>query len=400
MLQFSTRRATRRAVSVLACGIASVGCHLQKSAAIAQPHGPGLTAVGPEPTSEVVGFYQHFGWNLDYANITGFNDEQKLAFMGNSGNREFGPRVRLYVSSRLDSLTKDEFETAPTLVGLAEVWPNTAPSLPSSYTRLKFKSSTSKELYCIRLQHDKTQPLNDGWSGWVIPYASGGNCDVTSAETKLPVGVDDDGGNGNAGNFPPVVRLTMDNQEQPGLGVACLAAWCELGYATAGYAPPAHSSGKGEEWRIKGWQDEQFLSVPDGAGHLKPWKRGGLVPVPNLESIRIGAYLSDWQRVGSIWLDDNPPSGSTYANWKLAKGESDVWLKAYRKTPADTVLFMAAFTVGGQKPTVGPTYAVSRHGWNVRVPGVLRFVWASDDDLFWVSCDMGCCTVGDQVRMQ
>lgn len=381
-----------RTITACVAIVLAAGCRPRSSAP------PPQRSSSPGPTQEVRDFYTQFGWNPDYANITGFNDEQKLVVAASGAGPQFGPLVRLYVSSRLDSLTKDDFEAdTGALVAVANVWPNSGPAMPPEYTRLKFGSSTSRELYCVYLSHDRSKPVGDGWDGYVTYYdRSEKKCGSVDGQSRLPgVAVNTDNDNGNPGSFPPVARLTMNRSNQPGIGVACLAAWCELGYANSDYASPGNSSGHGPEWRIKGWQDEQVLSVPNGANTVKPWARGGVVPVANLESIHVGAYLSDWQRVGTIWLDDAPPVGSSYEKWHLQKGESDIWLKANRVLP-DSVLYRAAFTSGGARPDgATPTFAVDRHGWPWRVPGVMRFVWASDDDLMWVSCDMGCCTVKD-----
>ena len=348
------------------------------------------------PTDSVLAFYDYYQWNPSYAHITGFNDEQKLT-MANSS--VFGPKVRLYVSPLLSSYTTVGDYASNVLVGMAEVYPNPNGPPQKSY-HLNFQNSTTDTLlYCIYLAHG-----GNSWTSAVTPFNSRSGCAAPTSGDVLPVDTSVVTNDTNLADFPSVIRFTRDSQGNPSIAVSCLNEVCEIGHDHGLHQAPGFS-GNGVQWQVKTWHDEQLLSVPNahptpGGPTVTPWLDGMVVPVDTLGNIKVMGYAQDWRHVAKIWLSALPPSKSTYDNWGLqwssTSGENWVWLRLNGR------VWEATFTVAGAPKPTNPAkiFAVTRTNWApIPVYPTARWVWDDSDDVLWVACDQGCCTVsGDAIQ--
>lgn len=382
-------------IGLLACGSASTKPGLSPQmgprAAPDPDHVPSLRSRAA--SSAVQNFYSAHRFNIHFASITGYNDEQALGGPKGSSYDEYGPVARLYVVPGLDGITQTQFEAdTGAFVGLAEIDGFSA-NYFSTYSDLHFQNASNPSLYCVYLRHDPTTPLSSNWKGYVNAVDAQYQCPPRSRQDQLAVDVETDNNNGDPKAFPAVMRWTEDSNGNPSIGVRCLTGWCDIGHDNTLDAPPSQGSG-GREWRIKGWRDEQLLAVPgpasNGHGSLHRGPRGMVVPVHGLESVSTHDFET-WQPVATIWIRGPIPTNSVYSRWGLkSDSPAQVWLRQQNGS------WQAGFTKRGtQADDNTPAFIVKRKPWDETVPGVARFVWTADDDLFWIACDQGCCTVSD-----
>jgi hypothetical protein len=123
------------------------------------------------------------------------------------------------------------------------------------------------------------------WKAKMVPVSGQKDCSRENIDpalvqgTGLQVRETMASGRSNA-DYPPVARWDVDAYGKYFIGIKCLAAWCEIG-TDFGASPDYHGDRTRE---IKGWYDEQYLSVR--TANYPSWPtaiRGTAFPDPLLD---------------------------------------------------------------------------------------------------------------------
>lgn len=388
--RLATAAGAVRGALLLALSSAVLGCHHRQPVSAHEeggtPAGLGSTRYTRAATDRVLDFFNAYQWNPMYAEITGFNDEQKLTRKGSS---VYGPKVRAYASPLLGSYTAADYAAQSQIVGMMEVYPSGAEPDQAKYG-LRLTASKSIKLYCIWLSHSGAD-VAQNWTGYVTEYNSP-SCATPSQSTQLDVDVSTIAGDNDQNDFPSVVRLTLDANEMPAIAVSCLTAVCEIGHTAQNHRPVGfHANSNSRLDLVKTWHDEQVVSIPDpiSSNGVKPWANAVVTPSEELATYHVADFVK-WRHVATIALSDTPSTG-TYAAWKLQAGDNWVWLQSDSKGLTWKAGFSPA-NAGG--PDLTNLFPVQRTNWApLKVYPTARWVWDDADDLMWVACDQGCCTV-------
>lgn len=322
--------------------------------------------------------------------IPEYHDEQRLE----DGAGGFGPLVKAFALPTLDGYTDvvqfGNHGTRGALVAVVAMDLVDAPDpLPKPYLDLGLVRGVT----CVYLAYQQTwapgnDPLGDplpvsGWRAYMTEgTANGTKCEPAASPawrrvhrtvTPRPFG-----------DYPPVARFTENNSGGPLLGVKCVDGWCDIG-PRAQTAKPPMAGGTAREHTIKGWHDEQMLSMIDASSKFVPAVRAQITPEPNIHQIPIAAF-NTWQQMAVITLKD-PPVGK-YADWGLAVGDNMIRLRR----PASGI--WEADLLPENSTQRLPLKFVARHEHvDAAVPGTARFRWTSGDEGVWVPCGQGCCKV-------
>lgn len=342
---------------------------------------------------------------LDYAarmmlGIPEYHDEQRLPDDAGTG---FGPLVRAYALPTLDGYTDVvQFENHGTRGALVAVVVMDTIGAPTTLPKAYLDLGLVRGVTCVYLAYQRTwtsgdtdadgQPLPaNGWRGYTTEVTKT-NTDTTCkppqtvAWRRAHRTVTTGGGGTNRpfGDYPPVARFTENTSEQPLIGVKCADGWCDIGpRAQTAKAPMA--PGNGRERGIKGWHDEQVLTMLDANNKYVPAVRAMLTPEPNIHLIPMQAF-NTWQRMATITLQD-PPLGK-YEKWGLAVGDNVLRLKHLGGTN-----WAAELLPAGSTQWVPMTFVERHEHVDAAVPGTARFRWTEGDDGIWVPCGQGCCKV-------
>jgi hypothetical protein len=324
--------------------------------------------------------------------INEYHDEQKLT---NPSGTKYGPLAGLSGSPDLQTNTLADYDAA----GDAGLWvavvdvdsAGTMPMLPE-YTHLHLALGR----HCVILAHTAGAANDAGWKGYVFKQTDP-QCTRSTpppAAAELDVIAEQYGASSTAADYPPVVRWDEAQNNHPVIGVRCALAWCELGPNGFAKRPPKHftnPSGNlphGREADVKGWHDEQRLAVLNAGGHPIPGAMyATAVPIPGLDATN-EATFADWKQIATIWLPSNPPGGSEYADkWHLQPGENVLEMKA---TSPTTWLARLRNNPNANLVVIREDHAGSY------VPGTARWRWKDSDEVLWVRCSTGCCSVSPQ----
>jgi hypothetical protein len=232
------------------------------------------------------------------------------------------------------------------------------------------------------------------------------------------------------GDFPAVARWDMDSTTNTQyIGLKCAkAVWCEIG-PKAVYTqsnpddPGATTTPEARVRRIKGWYDEQYLSVPSAPGSsdlVASMTKATVIPDPGLETYEESAYKGKWQTVGFVALDRAVPEYKTKLNMdvvtpgapltsmtKLAMCEGRSWQcgTAFYAFPSGTCGSMNWFwslffprwyqsSTSMADNTVEKRCVIRRtHDKVMGIPGTTRWRWTAKDETIWAECALGCCEV-------
>jgi len=312
----------------------------------------------------------------------------------------FGPIVKMYASPHLEDFKEPwqirEQGTRGVLVSvifLDPKWgdPAFVAPLPEPYTRLGLR----RGINCLWLALPTT---SGGWKGYISP-AKDSVCDAPAERTELRVVASHFDDNGE--DYPPVARFSETETGQPLFGVPCLKAWCEFGpmdtyaFTGSGLPTPPWKPQKAfdvlgrREGRIKGWYDEQWLSLPVD-GKLRPGIRAAVFPAADLQKKADSSFYLKKVRVGSVFLYAEPPSTSRYYKWGMRKGWNAVfiwwWGGEQWRMHFESI----------NEPFNNPTWiAATRMTHQDAVPpGSARFRSTSPDEL-WFECGVACCRSTD-----
>ncbi len=288
-------------------------------------------------------------------------------------------------------------------------------------------SGTDSTLNCLFLWTDETEQ----WQAVMIPESkvTGGclqlieNPDQLGEGTRLSAHAD------TLHGFEPSDRPAVARWDWDGtihyIGINCGGRWCDVGPIGFSPPPPPHAcpSDYPRKWcrtvRIKGWYDEQVLSVMEpGSDTLTPSAiTGTIFPDSGLDDL--SEYGTDWPTVAWVTLRVD----TDHPDWRehLAKYESAYNLgmddpdnpydnprnklmmcnESWRKCGVDTthVLNWKPRCNGSRWwAKIENTQSRVRYmclvyrGGNQRVPGTVRWRWLLKDDGWWTRCLQGCCS--------
>jgi hypothetical protein len=323
--------------------------------------------------------------------IAEYHDCQRLIV-----GQNYGPLVGVWAAEERTTLTPADYEN-PNGVAVAQVY-NFTVDVP--YTELGIKQGN----HCLYLFKSGAN-----WSARMLYRGVDLRCDrllnpADLASTQLlavrriPT---------NAmlpGDYPATARWDSDGS-QHFIGVRCLDAWCEIGTPTVGnsasYAGTRVTS-------VKGWYDEQQLSVPTWNGRLKPGGAvGTLVPDPNLESYTFDTFrcapdgattpchrTEGWVPVATMKINVNVQHYVDRLN--LRAGTSSQIFMRYDPHPESGATRWQTKIVSGSVIRYYRAVRVDHTG--IAVPGTARWRWLDDDETVWVRCAPGCCTSGDDLN--
>jgi hypothetical protein len=331
--------------------------------------------------------------------IPEYHDEQRLTFQ-RSGQTVFGPKVGIYASPALGGFKdREKFRQhgdTGVLVAWVYVEATIGTTLPDTYAELGLKPGMN----CLRL----VALAGMGWAGHMSQPDNAGKCDPAQGYFTLGrVHADRVQKLAAAGplnnalgspqyfaeeDYPAVARFGESRERRPLLGVKCADAWCEMSSVSFTSIPGLASDNglSGREALIKGWYDEQILSIQQGNQLVPSDVRAAIVPSPNLADLGIADFENGWRRVATIIVHGNV--GSTkYGAWGLQQG------RTYLDLRLNGDVWESRLTYSGPGPSK-TWYTLDRMPHlDVAVPGTARFRWTKGDEGIWTPCGQACCRV-------
>lgn len=164
-----------------------------------------------------------------------------------------------------------------------------------------------------------------------------------------------------------LAESSTDKNGRPGPGIGVLVPHDSLGHwAVADFRP----SGSNPQWRVVAWE---FMNVQVNkyAANLN-WPRTGLGHPDELKGNEIA--LCTGSRA-----DCGVPDSATLDCSRWHQRPEDSWF-ARITNPDGEVMFRCVDRE-------------SHAGLNFKIPGVVRFRWAVDDEKAWIRCGLGCCSI-------
>jgi hypothetical protein len=338
--------------------------------------------------------------------IPEYHDEQR--FRDGAG---LGPMAYVFASPYLGGFNHINQVNAHGTYGMlvAVLWvdpPGGGGSLPQLYLNLKLSPGVN----CAYLAHTGPNPAS-GWSAYMVPGTVGQPCPrPTVPGQRLPARRTPPGTEILSEDYPAVARFGEDFAGSPTVGVRCLIGWCEIGGGALLPQKPVSHTGFAylmarREGRVRGWHDDQVLSVMNAAGSLVPTIRATVTPVPGLERMGVQHFTQQWVRVATIWLASNPagtkygmPTAAMPKTWGMHGGLNALELAfANGKWEAQITQVGPNGTINPGTPTTRLIVAQMPH-MDLLVPGTARFRWRMNDEAVWVRCDQGCCQVDSAIQ--
>lgn len=334
---------------------------------------------------------QSMGWPDDPPE--GLGDVQKLWAPGST---TFGVMGILYASNQLFKWKKDDDFNIPQLVAIVDM----SDALDLTTTASPFLLKLSKGTNCIFLQS-----VTGGLKAFVVPTTATDNCpSPTVAPAFSVIATVNHSGSPTDTDYPAVARFAYDSDDNVVIGVRCGRKWCEIGTSAAKTKKPNHQFAKGRASKIKGWHDEQRLSILTGSTLHRSGLIGSLIPDENLGDLTSNDMFEDWTNVAVVYIDGTTTefNGSQYGS---ATSTSPGW--GFRLKTDDTVQLKYdgtnwAARIKHAENDVSPMGKVTQFvhfnaaGTHVYVPPAdARWNWSDADDAVWVRCGDGCCTVDE-----
>jgi hypothetical protein len=298
----------------------------------------------------------------------------------------FGPLVGVFARNNLHA--KLPFTRLPTFVAAIYNYSRRA------YTPLGLSPGFSC-LYLFR--------QGEEWSGGMLPNGPSGSCPMVLpnlAGTKLlyvnrtPWSSPEE--------VPPAARWQWDAAHaQQLIGVRCGAGWCEIGGKPFTITPPPTPPDLPDHHtrHVKGWYDDQFLTVLDAAGNAHVGPIGVVYPMPGIRNRRVDAYdwsaspttgrvdRFGWIRTATVVVQDdrykqkfNLAAGGANEIYLRHNTTVGRWqMKITSASNHDTIFGSKRYDHTANMARQGPT------------PGTARWRWILKDDGIWVGCGLGCC---------
>jgi hypothetical protein len=265
---------------------------------------------------------------------------------------------------------------------------------------------------CLWLTNTAGSAEARNWVAYMTQLDATGACSTDfSAVHQLAASAIPRGGKDET--VPPTVRFfdsaADQNNDVPDgatlIGVKCGRLWCEVG--TAVYKPPMNDPGDNSQAAtVKGWHDEQQLWMHDASGLVpsKVWAK--VTPVADIADVTTIDYSNGYRRAVTVFI---PPTVSNAdlqasgygdtpnANWPKKKGwrlkPGPNYIGLHYDTPTKT--WSASLIDANNSPLNGGMLNVSSYmdHPSIPLPGTTRWYWTDLDDVIWMPCAEGCCTV-------
>lgn len=315
--------------------------------------------------------------------IPEYHDEQRLP----DGAGGLGPKAHLFASPNLAGFRHPwqfaEHRSDGVLVAHVFVDPLRGETVPQWYVDLGLLPG----LNCVWLARVTGAT---SYRAFVRPVNPRGVCDKrVTRVVQLEVKTSHSGAADSL--YPPVARFSESAEGKPLLGVRCLNAWCEIGTSpfTLRAPVPAMFGDVSDRATIKGWHDEQVLSIRNPADRRvfvptsAPMLRAALVPRDGVELLSSADFDGRWQAVGNLYLETEPPAGSKYATWGLKYGRNTVYVRR----------FNWGWGVRMSNATNQRVWRLTQRDFHedAAIPGTARFRWTIGDDGIWLPCGQHCC---------
>ena len=317
--------------------------------------------------------------------IPEYHDEQRLS----NGGTSYGSFVRAYAVDAVgvyDDHT--DFHGGYHQVGVIFVDGN---DIPGPYNALHLSAGFN----CVYLTHEDTP---DRWWAKVSPPVSG----VCRSGVAAKIVTSAEQFSTNAADYPAVTRWVEGSHgghsRVPMLGVRCGNAWCNIGPGSANNSTHAGEQGAGTtaRWVVRGWYDEQKLSLPASPIPAPDGPTLSIVPHDQLGSKLDSDFLNNWVEVARVVV----PSGATLpakyggtppntTGFHFRTGVNVISLRHNTGFPGDyweVEVRNGAVFKRWRKVTPEP-----HAGWSI--PGTARWKWSEQDEEIWVRCGVGCCTI-------
>ncbi len=223
-------------------------------------------------------------------------------------------------------------------------------------------------------------------------------------------------------NYPPVARWDWDSvHAKHYIGIACGAAWCEIGdtgfVSSSELRPGPGSALDRRVAEIRGWYDEQRLNI----GWPGPIK-GTVYADPGLDTLKVSHFAGRWIPAAYAALTDGHPAyfnkfrfvktpllapirpvnrmlkalntielcQGTVQECRVAKPPA----RPCEWAPPPDSLWWARIMAAGGKDTVYKCVVRRGHSKLAKhIPGAVRWRWTAGDETTWMRCDQGCCEV-------
>lgn len=206
-------------------------------------------------------------------------------------------------------------------------------------------------------------------------------------------------------DYPPTARWDWDSvHAQQYIGFKCGAAWCEAG--VSGFEPsrrwraPAGMTSRLQRrvFEIKGWYDEQLLSVPGDFGPRPSSILGTVFPDPGLDTLTKRDF--DNPRPAALVMLNKDSANiykrklnfvRTHSDGSRVKELNVIYVLA-RTDPmwSNRVMDRTGRNDKSRREHFRDHSADIARG-NFVIPGSARWRWKLEDETVWKGCDAGCC---------
>jgi hypothetical protein len=323
--------------------------------------------------------------------VVGYHDCQRLVI---DDGKSYGPLVAVFASARLGSLEGDLASAGTGLaIAAAEIY-----SYDGPYDPLGIEPGFN----CLYVWHAET------WQAKMVPVGYDEGACLESLPfsdprgKQLQVRVDRESDMAQS-DYPPVAKWDWDaiNMTQY-IGLACGAAWCEIG--EAGFQPSAPVAfaniASTRVSRVKGWFDEQALAVTGPDGLLHPSAvRGVLFPTLDLaEQNDPAVFHARWVQVATAVLDGPLPQYKEKLNYDaganlifLCNGTRAECIPSDASQPACTGEGSWWGKIVSTTGEIRYSCVAYKDHAGLDVPGTVRWRWMVDDETNWIRCPTGCC---------
>ena len=335
---------------------------------------------------------------VSFLDVPEAHDEQRLSIGGDS----VGPMAYLFALPTLggfiDTIQFGNHGSRGALVGMVYVLrlPTSPPTLPQSYQRLSLAYGPN----CVYLA---LRPGGGRWGAYVTqPDQDTRICKPETNPAWLPVHRTTVPVAGIPGlypvhDYPPVARFSETRDGRPLLGFRCADGWCDIGPDAALVRAAMAGGPPGRESILKGWHDEQVLTVRSGQGDFTGVLRAKITPMRNLERVNL-EVLRSWTSMATITVASVPTTGK-YSTWGMRPGDNVLQLRIDPVTGAGSARMISPAMAAAAPDTTELLFVGRHEHFDVGIPGTARFRWTLADDGVWVPCDQGCCKVEGQTAL-
>jgi hypothetical protein len=322
-------------------------------------------------------------WN--YWRVPEYQDAQRFV---DSPTSSYGPLACVVANPRLADFTPAQFASGA-LVAMLYLH---EPASTGAYTDLKL---SEPGFYCVWIRGSVERREVEAF----VVRVTARRCDDLTDANRLEVRPRTWASVTNPADYPAVARFVGKTGWRPLIGVRCLAAWCVIGPRGALVEGPAHDiPGAGAvghaRHAVLGWFDQQHLAVRNTAHpplHLKATTRGSIVPEDALDSYPLDKFRDPAPtQVARIYMDGRRTKYESA--WGFTRvGPRNPNALSLQLMPDGT---WKVFVNGTHRPNLRVTRA-DHSGFGLHTVGTARWKWSDRDEMIWVRCGEGCCSVED-----